>query len=81
MGDVQKANELLCISELKVRRGGGGGFGEDFLIWPMRLSGYVSRNRVYVPPPSGGRGTSVHRLSAVLSREKIKFHDENLKHY
>ena len=36
------ANELLCISELNIRRGGGGGETPLF-----GLNGYVSLNRVY----------------------------------
>ena len=34
MGDVQMANELLCISELNILEGGGGG---DSFIWPKRV--------------------------------------------
>ena len=41
MGDVQMANELLCISELNILEGGG---GETPLFG---LNGYVSLNRVY----------------------------------
>ena len=37
MGDVQMANELLCISELNMRRGEGGGGGADSFIWPKRV--------------------------------------------
>ena len=36
MGDVQMANELLCIGELNMRRGEGGG-GADSFIWPKRV--------------------------------------------
>ena len=35
MGDVQMANELLCISELNMRRGEGG--SADSFIWPNRV--------------------------------------------
>ena len=41
LGDVQMANELLCISELNIRRGGG----EETPLFG--LNGYVSLNRVY----------------------------------
>ena len=41
MGDVQMANELLCISELNMRRGG--------VQTPLfGLNGYLSLNRVYI---------------------------------
>ena len=46
MGDVQMANELLCISELNMRRGGGGGGGVQTPLFG--LNGYVSLNRVYI---------------------------------
>ena len=44
MGDVQMANELLCISELNMRRGEGGGVQTPL----FGLNGYVSLNRVYI---------------------------------
>ena len=41
------ANELLCISELNMRRGEGGGGG--VVQTPLfGLNGYVSLNRVYI---------------------------------
>ena len=39
------ANELLCISELNMRRGEGGGGVQTPLFG---LNGYVSLNRVYI---------------------------------
>ena len=42
MGDVQMANELLCISELNMRRGEGGGGAQTPLFG---LKGYVTLNR------------------------------------
>ena len=40
------ANELLCISELNMRRGEGGGGGVQTPLFG--LNGYVSLNRVYI---------------------------------